>query len=60
LESEDDIIPPPLSLAHIDVQTLSGKINPEDPVVLIRSKYEDIRSDPQHTVETSLGPSCGI
>jgi DNA polymerase elongation subunit (family B) len=51
VEDEDVITPPPLSILYINVQTLSGKINPEDPVVLIRSKYEDI-SDPQQAVET--------
>jgi DNA polymerase elongation subunit (family B) len=54
-DDEDDITPPPLSILHINVQTLSGKINPEDPVVLIKSKYEDISSDPQQAVETLFG-----
>jgi DNA polymerase-2 len=48
---EDDITPPPFSVLHIDIQTLSGKINPEDPVVLIKSKYADI-NDPRQDVET--------
>jgi DNA polymerase-2 len=52
VEEEDDTTLPPLSIVHINVQTLSGKINPEDSVVLIKSKYEDIRSDPQLAVET--------
>jgi DNA polymerase elongation subunit (family B) len=53
VEYEDGITPPPFSVLHIDIQTLSGKINPEDPVVLIKSKYADIR-DPQQAVETEF------
>jgi DNA polymerase elongation subunit (family B) len=51
VEEEDYITPPPLSILHINVQTLSGKIKPEDPLVLIKSKYKDI-SNSQQAVET--------
>jgi DNA polymerase elongation subunit (family B) len=47
---DQDITPPPFSILHINVQTSSGKINPEDSVVIIKSRYEDVR-DPQQTVE---------
>jgi DNA polymerase elongation subunit (family B) len=57
VEDEDDLTLPPLSILYIDVQTLSGKINPEDAVVLIKSKYEDMRSDPQQAVETLFDSS---
>ena len=50
VEDEDDISPPPFSLLYVDVQTSSGKINPEDPVVIIKSRYEDT-SDPQQNAE---------
>jgi DNA polymerase elongation subunit (family B) len=47
---DQDITPPPFSILHINVQTSSGKINLEDPVVIIKSRYEDVR-DPQQAVE---------
>jgi DNA polymerase elongation subunit (family B) len=50
VEEEDNITPPPFSLLHMNIQTVSGKINPEDPVSLIKSRYEDV-SDPQHNLE---------
>jgi DNA polymerase elongation subunit (family B) len=50
VEDEDDTLPPPFSLLYVDVQTASGKINPEDAVILIKVKYEDT-SDPQQSVE---------
>ena len=46
VEDKDEISPPPFSLLYVDVQTTSGKINPEDPVIMIKSRYEDA-SDPQ-------------
>ena len=50
LEDEDDISPPPFSLLYVNIQTLSGKISPEDPVIMIKSRYEDT-SDPQQNAE---------
>jgi DNA polymerase elongation subunit (family B) len=50
VEDEDDIPPPPFSILIINVHTLSGKINPEDSVVMIKSRYEDV-SDPQQVAE---------
>jgi DNA polymerase elongation subunit (family B) len=50
LEDEDDILPPPFSILHLDIQTLSGKISPEDPVIMIKSRYEDT-NDPQQNAE---------
>ena len=51
LEDEDDISPPPFSILYIDVQTFSGKINPEDPVIKIKSRYEDATDDSQQNAE---------
>ncbi len=48
---EDDVSPPPFSLLYIDVQTLSGEISPEEPVIMIKSRYEDT-NDPQQNAET--------
>lgn len=50
VEDEDDVLPPPISILHIDVQTFSGKLNPEDSVVMIKSRYEEV-SSPKHAVE---------
>jgi DNA polymerase elongation subunit (family B) len=50
VEDEEDTTLPPFSLHYVDVQTSSGKINPEDAVILIKVKYEDT-SDPQHSTE---------
>lgn len=50
VEDENDIFPPPFSILRVNVQTVSGKINPEDPVSLIKSRYEDVR-DPKHNLE---------
>jgi DNA polymerase-2 len=50
VEDEDDTFPPPFSILRVNVQTLSGKVNPEDPVILIKSRYEDV-SDTQHNSE---------
>jgi hypothetical protein len=50
VENEDDMFPPPFSILRVNVRTSSGKINPEDPVSLIKSRYEDVR-DPQHNLE---------
>jgi DNA polymerase elongation subunit (family B) len=50
-EDEDGIPPPPFSILQINVHTLSGKVNPEDPVIMIESRCEDA-SNPQLAVET--------
>lgn len=50
VEDEDDIFPPPFSMIRVNVQTVSGKINPQEPVSLIKSGYEDVR-DPQCNLE---------
>jgi DNA polymerase-2 len=50
VEDQDDIFTPPLSILRVNVQTSSGKVNPEDPVSLIKSRYEDVR-DTQHNLE---------
>ena len=49
VEDEDEVSPPPFS--YVYVQTSSGKIIPEDPVVMIKSRYKDV-TDPQQSVET--------
>jgi DNA polymerase elongation subunit (family B) len=51
VEDEDDIPPPPFSILRINVRTLSGKVNPEDPVIMIKSRYEDA-SNPEQTADT--------
>ncbi|HEX5975869.1 MAG TPA: DNA polymerase domain-containing protein [Nitrososphaeraceae archaeon] len=50
VEDEDDIFTPPFSLLHVNVQTSSGRINPEDPVSLIKSRYDDM-CEPKHNLE---------
>jgi DNA polymerase elongation subunit (family B) len=52
-EDENEIPPPPFLILYIEVQTFSGKINPEEPIVMIKSRYEDV-SDPQRALETSF------
>jgi DNA polymerase elongation subunit (family B) len=53
--NECEISPPPFSLLYVNVYTLSGKINPEEPVICIKSRYEeDIRDPPQQTAEEIL------
>lgn len=51
VEDKDDISPSPFSILYIDVQNVSGKINPEEPLVTIKSRYEDVK-DPQQVVES--------
>ena len=51
VEDEDDIPPPPLSIVRVNVHTLSGKINPEDQIMMIRSICEDA-SDSKQSVES--------
>ena len=50
LEDEDDILPPPFSILYIDIQTLSGKISPADPVIMIKARYEDARDQQQEVL----------
>ena len=50
LEDEDDILLPPFSILYIDIQTLSGKISPEDPVIMIKARYEDARDQQQEVL----------
>jgi DNA polymerase elongation subunit (family B) len=57
VEDEDSIPPPPFSLLYINIQTVSGKINLEDPVSLIKSRYEDV-NDPQQSVEILFESKC--
>jgi DNA polymerase elongation subunit (family B) len=50
VKDEDDIPPPPFSILRINIHTLSGKVNPEDPIVMIRSRYEDA-GNPEQAVD---------
>ncbi|HEY3526136.1 MAG TPA: DNA polymerase domain-containing protein [Nitrososphaeraceae archaeon] len=50
VEDEDGVFPPPFSIVRVNVKTFSGKINPEDPVSLIKSRYRDVR-DTQNNLE---------
>jgi DNA polymerase elongation subunit (family B) len=47
---EDDIFTPPFLILRVNVQTSSGRINPEGPISLIKSRYDDVH-DPQHNLE---------
>jgi DNA polymerase elongation subunit (family B) len=40
MDDENDIDLPPFSALYIDVQSLSGKINPEEQIAIIRARYE--------------------
>ena len=51
VEDEDEMLPPPFLIPYIEVQTFSGRINPEEPIVMITSRYEYV-SDTQHVVKT--------
>jgi DNA polymerase elongation subunit (family B) len=51
VEDENDIAPPPFSILRINIHTLSGKVNPEDPIVMIRSRYEDA-GNPEQAIDT--------
>ena len=44
---------PPFSILYLDIQALSGKISPEDPVIMIKSRYEDT-NDPQQGAVVSF------
>ena len=39
VQDEASIQPPPFSIFSIDVHTLSGRVKPEDPIVMIKSRY---------------------
>lgn len=51
IEDENKIDVPPLSILYVDVQTLSGKINPEESIIRIRTKCEDEPSLQQESAE---------
>jgi DNA polymerase elongation subunit (family B) len=53
-EDEENVYPPPFSMLYINVQIFSGKINPEEPVISIKSRYEGDIRDPQQTAEEIL------
>jgi DNA polymerase elongation subunit (family B) len=57
VKDESDVLPSPFSILHINVQTLSGRINLDDPVAIIKSRYEDA-SDPQQSVEILFDNKC--
>jgi DNA polymerase elongation subunit (family B) len=40
MDDENEIDLPPFSTLYIDVQTFSGKINPEESITIIRARYE--------------------
>ena len=50
VEDEDNISPPPYSILYLNIQTLTGKIDREDQVIVIKSRYED-EGDPQQDAE---------
>jgi DNA polymerase elongation subunit (family B) len=44
---DNEISTPPFSMLYISVYTLSGKINPDDQVIMIKARYEDIHDSQQ-------------
>jgi DNA polymerase elongation subunit (family B) len=57
VKDESDVLPSPFSILHINVQTLSGRISPDNPIAVIKSRYEDA-SDPQQSVEILFDNEC--
>ena len=57
IKDESDVSPSPFSILHLDVHTLSGRINSDDPVIIIKSRYEDV-SDPLQGVEVLFDSKC--
>jgi DNA polymerase elongation subunit (family B) len=45
--------PPPFSVLHVSVQTLSGRIGPDEPAARINARHEDL-SDPQQNAAVSF------
>ena len=41
VEDQNDVLPSPFLILHINVQTLSGRIDPDDTIFIIKSRYED-------------------
>jgi hypothetical protein len=57
IKDESDVSPSPFSILHLDVHTLSGRISSDDPVIIIKSRYEDV-SDPLQGVEVLFDSKC--
>jgi DNA polymerase elongation subunit (family B) len=51
IDDENEIDLPPFSTLYFDVQTPSGKINLEEPITIIRARYEDKPNPQQQSVE---------
>jgi DNA polymerase elongation subunit (family B) len=52
IDDENKMDLPPFSILYIDVQTPSGKINSEEPIAIIRTRYEDEPNPKQRSVDT--------
>jgi DNA polymerase elongation subunit (family B) len=50
VKDEDDVRPRPFSILRINIHTLTGKVDPEDAIVMIRSRYEDA-GNPEQAIE---------
>jgi DNA polymerase elongation subunit (family B) len=48
---ENEISPPPFSMLYVSVYTLSGKVTSEDPVMMIRVRYEEVQRSQQQREE---------
>jgi DNA polymerase elongation subunit (family B) len=59
VKDESDVLlpPPPFSILHVSVNTLSGRFDPDDPVVIIKARYE-VLSDPEQNAAISFGNKC--
>jgi DNA polymerase elongation subunit (family B) len=51
---ENEISPPPFSMLYVSVYTSSGKVTSEDPVIMIRVRYEDVQDSLQQQREEIL------
>jgi DNA polymerase elongation subunit (family B) len=54
LDDEKEISQPPFSLMHFSVRTFSGKFRPDDPVSIIKVRYEDEDCSFQHNEEKNI------
>jgi DNA polymerase elongation subunit (family B) len=54
LDDEKEVSKPPFSLMHISVQTFSGKFRPDDPISIIKVRYEDDDCSFQNNEEKNI------
>lgn len=51
-ENKTDL--PPFTILYIDIQTFSGEINPEDPIIMVRTRFEGETSIQRQNTETLI------